>query len=452
MTPALVELTGGGTPLNGVIAPSKITNQHAHPIFAAGVLFIGLSAANAMGGILQLGFFTICLIVALVKRHRFPVFLMLQVMGCGLVAMLTSLRFEPSITPLILFLRPFVEGYLIAIFLYRVCGIRSLMPLMIALAGYVTLEFASALLMMALPGLRSAMLAGWYGSESYQGTAFQSALLFRGFGISRHHLFGMPLAIGTISSLLLVVASLQEHRAIRTGFGTAAFCGILLVILNARIGLVPVLACYVLGVSFFFRFYFLRQTVLMIGVVFPAVILLVRVYLGEASDAIFHWLIEGFFQFFHQANSSGTTTISDLSSMVILPKDGLSWLIGQGRVCQPGESCYSDIGWIRLLQEGGLLLATLVGSLYLSIIFRTRKRLLRQWEKLQSRRIQISTKLLLWVFVITFAAATIKGDAFAPNDYSRLLMMFVVWAYQAPFGYVRQHYTGSIQAPNILSG
>lgn len=406
--------------------------RRPHEGLAALSLFVGLSAANAMGGLLQLAFFGLCLGVLLLRRHRVPLALMGGVVLCGMIATLTSLRGEPGIAPLLRFVRPFVEGYLLAILLYHGCRIRTLKSLLAALAGYVLIELFCALAMAALPELRSALLEQWYGDDSYDGQAFQAALLFRGFGVSRHHLFGLPLALGIVGVLLLVGASLEASLS-RRWLLTAAAAGCALLILpNARVGLVPLLICYALGVSLFFRFCYLRQILVLAGLGVPLLLLLVRLYLGDAGEALIDWMLEGVMQFIDPSQAADVTTVSDLGSMVILPAEPLAWLIGDGRICQPGEGCYSDIGWIRLLQEGGLLLAVPVGLLYLGVILQIHAGLRRLGMNRPVRRVRSSRDLLLWVLLLTFVLATIKGEAYAPNDYSRLLMMLAVLVHQRP--------------------
>lgn len=417
----------------GSAAAAGACNESAPRWGWAGLaIFVGISAANAIGGVLQLLFFGLCLGVLFLRRHRVPLGLLGGVMLCGMIATLTSLRGELGIAPLLRFVRPFVEGYLLAILLYHGCRIRTLQSLLAALAGYVLIEMFCALAMAALPELRSSLLERWYGDDSYDGQAFQAALLFRGFGVSRHHLFGMPLALGIIGALLLVGASL-EHRLLRRMLLTgSAFACALLILPNARIGLVPLMLCYALGISLLFRFCYLRQLLVLFGVGLPLLLLLVRMYLGDAGEVLIDWMLEGVIQFIDPSQASDVTTVSDLGGMVILPVEPLAWLIGDGRICQPGEICYSDIGWIRLLQEGGLLLAVPVSLLYLGLMLQIHAGLRRLGMNRPLRRVRSSRDLLLWVLLLTFVLATVKGEAYAPNDYSRLLMALAVLVHQLP--------------------
>ncbi len=57
-----------------------------------------------------------------------------------------------------------------------------------------------------------AFIESVYADEAYQNPEFVGALLFRGYGISRHHLFGLPLALGLSAALLMIVASMERPR------------------------------------------------------------------------------------------------------------------------------------------------------------------------------------------------------------------------------------------------
>lgn len=406
--------------------------RREHPLIAALSLFIGLSAANAMGGVLQFAFFGFCLGSLLRGKHRTPFGLMGGVVLCGVIATVTSLRGEPSITPLLSLWRPFVEGYLLAIFLYKFCQIRTLKALLTALAGYVAIELICATTMVVMPDLRMALINLWYPEDSYGDRAFRVALLFRGFGVSRHHLFGMPLALGIIGSLLIVGASLERSSFRRAILSSLAFASVLLILSNARIGLVPIFACYTLGISLYFRPYYFRHLVVLFAVLLPLLIALVQMYLGDVGEALIGWMEEGAMQFIAPSQAADTTTIKDLASMIMLPIDPLAWLIGNGRLCESGEVCYSDIGWIRLLQIGGLLLAIPVTVLYLVLIVKIYKGLNSLGMNAPYHSARSSRKLLLWVLVITFVLATAKGESFATNDYSRLMMTLAVFMHQLP--------------------
>lgn len=395
----------------------------------AGVIVtsVGLSVANAAGRIGYGLFLAVCVALSV----RGPRGLLLRplvrplalALFAGALGVLASLQATPSLAPLTAFARPVLEGYLVATTLYCACRIRSLSALVRILAGYLALELAAAALMVAMPSLRLQLLDTWYSDESYQIATVQAALLFRGFGISRHHLYGLPLALGTAAALVLVHAEPDARERSRRWAPAIAILVIPVVAVNARIGLVPVLLTYALGVTVFFRARFLRQLLVVLPATIVAVFVAARAFLGDALDVVLTWLLEGVLQFTNPDAAADSTTVTDLRAMVVLPRTFLAWTVGEGRICEPGEYCYSDIGWIRLLQQGGLALTTVVAIVYWTAVRRTFSDDAFREEQDSPSTDRESRRLLSWILIGTFLAASVKGDAFGVNDYSRLVML-----------------------------
>lgn len=390
-------------------------------VLAIAFLFFGLSAANAYGGALQLVFFALCLAIALRTSHEIPRHTIALALACGVIAVVATLRYEPSLAPGLAVVRPAIEGYLVAVVLYA-CGIRTASSLMFVLGGYVLLQFGAVGLMLVSPGLRMGLLEQWYSAEGYQNQAFLGALAFRGFGVSKHHLYGLPLAAGTIAAMLVVTSRLRASHGGATTSMLAGLAAMVIVLPNARIGAVPVLVCYVLG-AFLFRSFYLKQLLIVVPLAGAAVVVLAQAYLGDSLEFVSGWLLAGVQQFSEPDAAAQSTTVTDLGEMVVLPTSWSAWLIGEGRLCEPGDICYSDIGLIRLLQVGGLMLTAGVLALYAGVLRRTFTG--RLWHQVAgSLNVDDrSRRQLAWVFFLTFVAATIKGESYGPNEYSRLLMM-----------------------------
>jgi hypothetical protein len=389
-----------------------------HQVAAVLAVFVGLSVANAFGGLLQLAYFCVCLVIAVRVRHEMPRRELILATCCGLVAVVATLQHEASFAPIISFVRPVVEGYLLAVVLHAL-RIRTFRPLILTLAAYLGLQFIASAIMLVLPALRLGLLDSWYAGDGYQNDAFLGALVFRGFGISRHHLYGLPLAAGTLSAVLVVASGLRTKG--RPPLMLAALGGIVIVLLNARIGVVPILLCYVLGIATIHRAFYLKQILVVLPLAGAALFLLAQRYLGDSMDLVSAWLLEGVRQFSDPTAASASTTVTDLQQMVVLPSTWSAWLIGDGRVCEPGDACYSDIGWVRLLQAGGVVLTAGVSLLYTRMIAGTFVGQL--WGGTDESGLDgASRRLLAWLFFLTFVAATIKGDSYGANEYSRLLM------------------------------
>lgn len=412
------------------LAASAPAPGHRPPAVVAGALFLfaGLSLANAAGGLVQAFFFLGCLLFALPRLRWIPARLVGLSAACGILAFVASMQAETDWTLLIKFLRPVLEGSLIALMLHGPFRIRRLSALTRVLAGYVLLQVCSAAVMVLLPELRSLLLERWYADESYQQDAFQLALLFRGFGVSRHHLYGLPLAVGTIAALLLAYASLAGVLRKRF-FQWTAFVGLLLVLVNARIGVMPVLFCYLLGLSAYFKGYFVRHVTLILPVLLFAVVTVARLYLGDQFDLIASWLGEGLRQFTRPSSAGDSTTIGDLGQMIFLPPSALAWMLGEGRTYHPGDLFYSDIGWVRLWQSGGLPLVLAVSLIYVLAIRRFCSAY--PFDGMAQRQTGYLRGILFGILSATFLIATVKGESFAANEYSRLMMTLAVLAHLA---------------------
>jgi hypothetical protein len=351
--------------------------------------------------------------------------------ACGLLAVAASVRATPDLTGLVKFTRPAMEGYATAAILFGLFRIRTMKALVMVLAGYVLIQGFLSGLMLALPDLRTNWLDHWYSDDSYQDANVVGALLFRGYGVSRHHLFGLPLAVGTVSAMLVVFGRLCRGNRMGVYASLTGLCGLAIVLLNARIGVFPLMICYLLGLSVCFDRHYLRQLLTWFPIFAIALLLVTRALMGDAFDFFANWLLEGV-RLFSSADTAGTaTTIDDLKEMAILPTSLTAWLVGLGRVCQWGEDCYTDIGWIRLLQQGGVLLAVLVAVLYMRASWRA----LRMPFSIEApHRLEeegSSHRLLLGILVSTFLAATIKGEAFGANEYSRLMMLLGTFAHMS---------------------
>jgi len=335
-----------------------------------------------------------------------------------MTAALSSER-GPLAAGALLVLRPCIEGFLVAHVLYKWCRIRDFRSCVVVLGGFAALQFAAALAMALEPAWRAAFIESVYADESYQNPEFVGALLFRGYGISRHHLFGLPLALGLSAAMLMIVASLERPRLARWLMGASAIAALVVLTVNARIGFVPVLVCYIAGATIAFNRFHPRHAMAVALVVVLPVASFGAVWLGDDFEAVATWLAAGVDQF-GGADSDDANTLSDLRSMLVFAPGALELLVGTGRACSTDESCYSDIGFIRALQGGGLILLALVVYLY-TRLNRHIVRFFRATVGLGGVARRRAATLLGLVLHLTFFAAMVKGEAFGASDYSRLV-------------------------------
>jgi hypothetical protein len=394
----------------------------ATPRLLAGALvaFVGLSAANVMPPPLQAALYLVALTALLHPPRPLPKFEIAVLAAAAAYIVVARLGAGLEVDGSLRVVRPCFEGFVLAHVLYKWCRIRDFRSTVLVLAGVVAIQFMAALLMAASPASRMAFIESVYADESYQNSQFTGALLFRGYGISRHHLYGMPLALGLSAALLLSMASLERAGRSRLLAAVAAGAALVVVAVNARIGFVPILICYLAGATFAFNRFYPKHALGVVLILLVPVVSLGAVWLGDDFETIATWLSAGFEQF-SGIDNGDATTLSDLRSMLVLAPNKVELLLGSGRACGTEEACYSDIGFVRALQEGGAVVLVLVLSLY-SRMNQHIVRFFRATYGLRGASGRRAAKLLAIVLHATFIAAMVKGEAFGPSDYSRLVV------------------------------
>ena len=414
-------------------ANSDTVSSPPRTICAAVVLFVGLSAANAIGGWVEIGFIILGFCNLLITPHQVPAGLVVGVMMCSTYSLLRSLiggGGQSGFSAFLILVRPLFEGYFVAISVFYFCRIRTNQSLLKGLSGYVYLMFLSAVVMIVNPELRLNLLTKWYANNESYRENFVEALRFRGYGVSRHHLFGLPLAMGSIGAILLANLAYKYGHNRRLSSSLSSLACLLLVLPNARIGIVPLIVLGTLCFTFFFRLAHLFSFAAFIMLGFAVVGLLINFTAINQEDLLLRWWQEGVLQFFIASNDEDANTINDLSKMVFFPTDILGWLVGDGRLPEVGDIMYSDLGWVRLIQRGGLLLLVGVIVVYWAVV-NWIKSLFNEpvLEGVNSKGQRLSL-LVSFVIFCTFLIALNKGDIYAANDYSRLIMTLAVFGCQ----------------------
>ena len=396
----------------GTVRPPRIAA-------AAAVLFIGISAANTLPPLWQLAFYLVGLLAVWRRPDPLPLReALLILLACGYVVGLRLVK-GLELDGALRLLRPCFEGFLVAHVLVRWCHLRDVRSLGLALATMVGLQALLSLGMAASPQVRLDFIQALYADESYQNAQFVGALVFRGYGITRHHLYGFSLAIGLSVALMLMAASLARPGGRRLALAAAAVLGLLVALVNARIGLVPVLLCYLAGGTLFFHRFYMQHLLATVLLLLLPLVYFGALYFGDDIATLANWVSAGLTQFI-DSDSQDSSTLSDLAAMLVVSPDALDLLLGLGGACDTAAACYSDIGFIRALQEGGLPFLLLVLALYTSLNLRI-VRWFRQTCGLRGSRARRACALLSLVVHGSFAAAMIKGEAFGPSDYSRLV-------------------------------
>lgn len=381
-------------------------------------LFVGISAANVLPPAVQIVVYLVGL-AAVLGHPRKIASTEAVLLSAALLSILSSrIAAGTGVDGAFRMVRPLFEGYLLAHTLYFWCGIRSFRDVTCALGGFITIQFFFGLAMAVDPALRSSMLESIYSDEGYQGTSFIGALLFRGYGFSRHHLYGLPLAVGLATALLAAQGRLERRLSAQAWIIALTIAGILIVSVNARIGLFPILITPLLGLTFFYNPFHGKQIIIVLAFALTPLLYFGTSYFGDNFEAVAGWLAEGATQL-NADGDAGSTTVSDLSSMVHFSDNPMHLLFGAGRLCSIDDRCYSDIGIVRASQEGGLILLALIFALYFRLGSHALA-LASSRSHAQVRKRSPTYLLIAAILHLTFIAAMVKGEAFAANDYSRL--------------------------------
>ena len=210
--------------------------------FCGAFIFVGLSAANAVGGFYQLALMVTLILTILYYRPKFPKLITGLTISSGILIATFSIQNQLDlyffVTTFIRSIRPLIEGFgigTIAIYIFKVTSSNKLTKVFFI---YVLIMIIFMILMVVQPIIKMSWINYWYSGAEYSDIA-KRTLTFRGWGVSKHHLYGLPLACGTI--FIFFMLSLINAHSFKNKFVLylGAFFSLVLILPNARIGLVP---------------------------------------------------------------------------------------------------------------------------------------------------------------------------------------------------------------------
>ncbi|WP_162182407.1 hypothetical protein, partial [Aeromonas finlandensis] len=301
-------------------------------------------------------------------------------------------------------IRVIIESFIIANVLIYFFRINKYTEVLYLLKSLILFQAAFAILMLYSPQLRESLLSYVYEGAAYQGEAFKNAIAYRGFGVSKHHLYGLPMAIALC--VALIITERYETSTIKAFY---FILGIAFISLNARVGLVLLLLALL-----WMLVTFSKNNIKHLFILFCITSISVSLFVGIFSfsnNITLDWLKEGVSQFSSSSNTQATT-LSDLGGMIHIPSSSWDLLFGRSYSCDIESDCYSDIGFIRLINSGGLISFCSVIFLYFYISCSLYDR--KEWAYSVSR-----CMLLFFIFLV----AMLKGEAYAASDYSRVFMV-----------------------------
>nr|AXL04829.1 O antigen polymerase [Aeromonas hydrophila] len=379
------------------------TDWTARRFFACLFFFIGCSVANALGGLWQAAFYILSLgLIFIGGRVFYSKGLYFFILSSALLILILNHRDSSAG-----FIRVILESYIQANILIYFFRIKKYNDILILLKSFVLFQVVFLIFMLGFPQIRELLLNYFYEGDAYQGEAFQTAISYRGFGISKHHLYGLPLAISFCVALIIT----DRHESLSVKF-FYFLLGSLLVALNARIGLVIILLALFWMLTTFSKSNVRHTFALVVALsLISLIVFLLSTIFSFSENMTLHWLKEGVSQL-SNSNSNKATTLSDLRGMIHIPSSSWELIFGRSYDCNINSGCYSDIGFVRLINSGGLISLFIVSLLYLyiSIFF---------WDS-SSWKYSVSRCMLL---SFVFFVAMFKGEAYSASDYSRAFMV-----------------------------
>ena len=245
---------------------------------------------------------------------------------------------------------------------------------------------------------------------------------FRGFGISSNLFFGMPIVQGLIAAICLIKSKKRSFYLYPIPFL------ILSILINARIGLIPLLIAFLLltfSIKSYYKQFFSFAFILLI-----VVVLFVNSPYLEQYRTTSLWTINFFFNitdYIFHTNLSLTSqqvlgtkyvqilnSSSQLFSNIVLPKDFWGWVWGLNENIFGRLYNHSDIGYLIQLNYGGIIFLSLIFILFFFLFVKIKK-----YNNISGN----FNKILLASFIIL----NLKGDLYYVTPAIRLLILLTVY-------------------------
>lgn len=368
--------------------------------FLASIVFIiGISGANVYGLMLEAIFYSILLFLGLLYWRKFSGLLTLSLfLLLNLIFLVNPFYRDFEEVYSLYLILPIIEGYILAIFLFHVLKMKSVNALKKVLYFYLFFQAVVVVIFMLVPELRNNYIDWVYIDENQMGDAFWYALSYRGYGISRHYLFGFPLAVAFMGIILYLLEDSIVKKFLLVII-TSFIC-----VLNARtpififlfsIAFFELLLMRFLNLKYLFKFF------MALAILSVALFTILTVYPNE-------WITNSFSIFY---DISKNETVIDLISMIHYPKEAYALLFGYGiKLVQFNSEVYSDIGYIRALYLGGagFLIVLLLGFTIIS----------SEISKSFCKKNYIVGSIVVIMFLF---ASLIKGESYILSDISRLI-------------------------------
>ena len=253
--------------------------------------------------------------------------------------------------------------------------------------------------------------AGYYGN-------------FRGFGISIGYLFSFPVFQGLLVAFIFFLCLINFKKYYYTLIILPLL--FLSIILNARIGLIPIIVF--VGVAFIVYFKNLRISAIYQFLLISSVLILsVYAFFSTTSQSTVlannvDWILKSYTQnkaFLEGTGDEGTLAIL-LDGHIHFPKNFNGNLFGEGLYLfgenRSISSLSSDIGYIRNLYFGGYIYSFLVYSSFIMLF----------WGALRLQK-TVLARILLYFLLAVILVVHLKGDVFWSNPAYRAAYLITLF-------------------------
>lgn len=289
------------------------------------------------------------------------------------------------------------------------------------LVAILLIEFIFSSAMLIAPDFKSSIFA--YVNEYNDQSVWMNEDLFfnRGFGIAYTYLAWFPFALALIFLFCLFSNVIQS----KIFLPLLALATIILIVVNARIGFVPLLV----GILIYLSVSSAQDIKKAAGVALTISLVLYALSFFDASDQIEarieffkKWVVdEGILSFFSQ---EGSGTVRDLSNFQILSDFSfLDFIFGRGDILIPENGdMYTDVGYMQTLYTGGLILSFSLYALFIFFI----KRLIDVTRTLCAKGTIPQTFIYFPLVIgISFVIGHGKLRIFEINEATRLLLLVI---------------------------
>lgn len=308
--------------------------------------------------------------------------------------------------------------------------ISSVMNFILRIAG---IQIVFVILTLWLPGFREWVLLS-AREESIYNIANDLGAGLRSYGLASGYTSSFPMFMGICSLISIYFFNISRSIISKIKYLILTMLLLLSVILNARIGLFPIVIWTVLSPLY----YLYRRNIklLFLILIFVLIIPYFLMKYNVLNSELFFRINQGIEEIVQLINGNITGTFETLYDMWFFPKNALDLLFGQGINIVGANTNSSDIGFIQDVYMYGLI-PTFLLIIFLIYFFKPLSMLMR-------KRFGIIFNI---VFFLSLIAYYMKGMTFYSNEVVNTLIflaVFAIFTYKKTLTIISRSYSSSI--------